>query len=376
MKLNPLPLKPARLAFGLVAFVAAFVPYKPARAQAHSFTSRLGISVGTAWTVGSLGNPDMGLNERTVNAFALGVLPTYRVNHSLLMGLGFDSFWTGQITSVESAGGTNLKGQGYLAGIGARYFISEKWALQGNLNFVGTYNLTQDTHAGEDDSINRPLGIRLKGQYFFSRLPLTLDAVTEYIRWSRLTVTSTDLDKVSNQWMVGVGLTYHFGDRGGAKPAKESIATAPPLPPAPQATPVPASPDMETQLAAVMEVTQTDQGSMVNLSGDVAFASSSAELSPSAIEVLGKIADIIAKGAKRTIRIEGHSDSSGQKAKNQTLSQARANAVRDVFIQRGLNPDAITAVGMGQSKPLVSNATPAGRAKNRRVEIYVQDEKE
>jgi outer membrane protein OmpA-like peptidoglycan-associated protein len=67
--------------------------------------------------------------------------------------------------------------------------------------------------------------------------------------------------------------------------------------------------------------------------------------------------------------IEGHTDSVGSKATNQKLSERRANAVRDYLIANGIDANRLTAAGYGEDKPIASNATRAGRAENRRVEV-------
>src|SRR5437867_2075486 len=67
--------------------------------------------------------------------------------------------------------------------------------------------------------------------------------------------------------------------------------------------------------------------------------------------------------------VEGHTDSIGSDAYNQRLSERRADAVRDYMVSRGIGTQRITTKGWGKSKPIVSNKTKEGRARNRRVEI-------
>lgn len=75
--------------------------------------------------------------------------------------------------------------------------------------------------------------------------------------------------------------------------------------------------------------------------------------------------------AVTAVGVTGHTDSVGTEAYNLKLSQRRAQAVVDYLVQRGVNPSIIQARGMGEANPIASNATPAGRAQNRRVEITV-----
>ena len=75
--------------------------------------------------------------------------------------------------------------------------------------------------------------------------------------------------------------------------------------------------------------------------------------------------------ADPSIRVEvaGHTDNVGRRAANQTLSEARARTVRDYLIGSGIAAERVTARGYGMAQPIASNATPEGRAQNRRVEL-------
>lgn len=70
-----------------------------------------------------------------------------------------------------------------------------------------------------------------------------------------------------------------------------------------------------------------------------------------------------------SVNIVGHTDSTGTDAYNQQLSMRRANAVKNYLLDKGIDPGVITTSGMGESQPVASNATSAGRAQNRRVEV-------
>ena len=69
------------------------------------------------------------------------------------------------------------------------------------------------------------------------------------------------------------------------------------------------------------------------------------------------------------IAIDGHTDSTGSASHNQTLSEARAASVRDYFVSKGIAASRLTARGFGGTRPVASNETAEGRAKNRRVEL-------
>ncbi|MDX2511411.1 MAG: OmpA family protein [Desulfobacterales bacterium] len=102
---------------------------------------------------------------------------------------------------------------------------------------------------------------------------------------------------------------------------------------------------------------------------DIKFDSGSANIKPGSYPVLAEIAGVLNQNPKLKVEIQGHTDSAGSRALNNKLSADRADAVRVHLIEKGVNPEQLTATGYGPSKPLVSNDTPEGRAHNRRVEL-------
>ena len=85
--------------------------------------------------------------------------------------------------------------------------------------------------------------------------------------------------------------------------------------------------------------------------------------------VLQQILDLLKKNPSQKIEVQGHTDNVGGDAYNQTLSEARAKAIVTWLTQHGIAADRLTAKGLGKARPIADNATDAGRAKNRRVEI-------
>ncbi len=124
-------------------------------------------------------------------------------------------------------------------------------------------------------------------------------------------------------------------------------------------------------LAKLAIVTEDARGLVISLSGNVLFATNSSTLLPAARTRLDQLATALLEVPERNLLIEGHTDSQGSEGHNQTLSQARADCVRDVFVQRGYRSFLIKSSGMGETHPLADNATVEGRAKNRRVEIVI-----
>lgn len=114
------------------------------------------------------------------------------------------------------------------------------------------------------------------------------------------------------------------------------------------------------------------RGEVFTLAGD-AFASGQAQLTAGAaasIKALGLYLAAVPGGA---VQVLGHTDSQGEEAANQALSERRAQQVRATLVSAGLARGRVDAQGVGESEPVADNANAAGRAKNRRVEIVVAD---
>ncbi|HLH06950.1 MAG TPA: OmpA family protein [Terriglobales bacterium] len=124
------------------------------------------------------------------------------------------------------------------------------------------------------------------------------------------------------------------------------------------------------QLNAVLETHDSARGLISNM-GDVLFQTGKFELKPEARERLAKVSGILLAYPTLKIAIEGHTDSVGTDDYNQRLSEQRAEAVRDYFVQQGVSADSVTAQGFGKTQPIAANDTPEGRQRNRRVELVL-----
>lgn len=102
---------------------------------------------------------------------------------------------------------------------------------------------------------------------------------------------------------------------------------------------------------------------------NITFATDSAVFKTSFNPVLDSVAKVLKEYDKTYVQVSGYTDNTGTLAYNNTLSQKRAAAVSTYLINRGIAASRISAVGMGPSNPIASNATAAGREQNRRVEI-------
>lgn len=128
-----------------------------------------------------------------------------------------------------------------------------------------------------------------------------------------------------------------------------------------------------------LQVKETGQEIRIELAADVLFDFDKANLRPAAQQTLHEAASIIKDKAKGTVKIEGHTDSKGNDAYNQKLSERRAASVKTWLIDKeGLGTMQFTTQGFGETKPVASNTKPDGsddpdgRQKNRRVEIILR----
>jgi outer membrane protein OmpA-like peptidoglycan-associated protein len=127
------------------------------------------------------------------------------------------------------------------------------------------------------------------------------------------------------------------------------------------------------QFNRVLPTTDTPRGLVVNM-GDVLFDTGKSDLRVGAREALAKLTGIVLNYPTLKLAIEGHTDSTGSEELNQTLSEKRANTVRDYLIGQGLDARSLTAQGLGMANPVADNSAAEGRQKNRRVEIIVSGE--
>lgn len=110
----------------------------------------------------------------------------------------------------------------------------------------------------------------------------------------------------------------------------------------------------------------------LTLQDDVAFASDSATPTARLAALLAPLGRILKQHPALRVRIVGHTDSTGREGYNMQLSRARAKAVRTALIdQVGIDPLRLDAEGRGESEPVADNDTPEGRARNRRVDLFL-----
>ncbi len=127
---------------------------------------------------------------------------------------------------------------------------------------------------------------------------------------------------------------------------------------------------LSEQLNSILQTRDSARGLIVSMS-DVLFDTGKYSLKPGAREKLAKVAGILLAYPALNIEVGGYTDNVGGDAMNQTLSENRANSVRDYLVQEGVASGSVSSKGFGNTLPVASNDNSAGRQQNRRVELVV-----
>jgi outer membrane protein OmpA-like peptidoglycan-associated protein len=130
---------------------------------------------------------------------------------------------------------------------------------------------------------------------------------------------------------------------------------------------------LSEQLNKILQTRDSARGLIVSMS-DVLFDTGRYSLKPGAREKLAKVAGILLAYPGLNIEVGGYTDNVGGDGMNQTLSENRAGSVRDYLVQQGVATNSVSARGFGNTLPVASNASSAGRQQNRRVELLVSGE--
>ncbi|GJL76808.1 OmpA family protein [Nitrosomonas sp.] len=123
-----------------------------------------------------------------------------------------------------------------------------------------------------------------------------------------------------------------------------------------------------------VEVSQTaDNRLKLEIPSDITFDTGRAQIKPNMKPILDSFAASLMQNPRTQVTIIGHTDSAGSDAINNPLSINRAASTRDYLLQHGVAYHRIQIDGRGEHEPIASNDTPAGKAKNRRVEVFVYE---
>lgn len=128
--------------------------------------------------------------------------------------------------------------------------------------------------------------------------------------------------------------------------------------------------DLEEELEGA-EIERVGEGIQITFDSGILFGFDSAELRPDAQENLTTLAQSLDEYPQTDVMVIGHTDSQGSDAYNQGLSERRAGSAADFLMDQGIPASRITTLGKGETEPVASNDTDAGRAQNRRVEIAI-----
>ena len=162
--------------------------------------------------------------------------------------------------------------------------------------------------------------------------------------------------------------------------------SAPPPAPAPAVAPAAPANSWTARLAAlktdletstkgtgvVIEQTADNQLHLV-IPNELSFDTGRSNVKRNLAQVLDKVAEGLKSATAASVRVVGHTDSTGSEEGNERLSVSRADSVRNHLVSRGISTTVITTDGRGSREPLADNNTAAGRAQNRRVEIFVAE---
>ena len=136
--------------------------------------------------------------------------------------------------------------------------------------------------------------------------------------------------------------------------------------------------DLEKNLAKEIQAGQArvdtlpDHVVRITMTSQTAFDTNSATIKPGFDTTMDKLADVVVRYAKTTLTVVGHTDNVGSNEYNQKLSERRATSVAQYFESKRVNPVRLAVSGKGETAPIASNNSEAGRQANRRVEIYVE----
>ena len=270
--------------------------------------------------------------------------------------------------------------------------------IYGNLGAgLGLYSYSGVAGVSDGDNLKSPLALAgLNAEYRLSRV-LSLGLEAQYRYYVRENLGGLSNNSMGSDALIGsIGLRYKFGGTTKSHVRDMSVDEFYPAP-APvviektaQGGKIDANTEnrlkaLENDNAMIKDklqqlendlkaLSEKPSGSSVNATfQNIEFEFGSSKLTKQAYDLLDQIYAILNNNstAWTKIIVSGHTDNIGPKSVNQQLSIARAQAVKDYLVKKGISASAITVAGYGEDKPIASNDTPEGRQKNRRVEFEI-----
>jgi outer membrane protein OmpA-like peptidoglycan-associated protein len=247
------------------------------------------------------------------------------------------------------SGSKNFKSSGFGAGAGFDYLLSDNWFLRAEYTYIklgkGTNDVTQCTTAGT------AAGAAICDQFGTDAL---------------------ELNNIHNSFTANIarfGVNYKFGSRPYVAPvvaAAPAYVAPPPPAPAPPPPPPPCHPPAGLKVDANCHIIE-----QTVVMRAVDFEYNSTHLTAPARQTLDDVASALKGQTELNVEIQGYTDSIGSDSYNLSLSQRRADAVKEYLVGDGISASSLTAKGYGKADPIASNATKEGRAQNRRVAFQV-----
>lgn len=275
---------------------------------------------------------------------AAGVVTGYNFNNWFALEGTYD--YLGRFDTSFDQSGTTLSAAGDLTALTLApkfaYHLKPDTALYGK---VGGAWWNWNSSAGDRDDVSLMGAIGVDHQ--------ATDNINVRLEYQHINDMDDGYFSSVDNNLVTVGMTYHFG-RTSSEPMPEPMVEEP----------VMAEPEPEPQMVAEPQTIVLSEAGETEL-----FGFDEATLSPQAAASLQPLINRLLQHEEAAATIIGHTDSKGPAAYNQKLSERRAQAVADVFVDAGIDAERLTVMGKGESTPIASNDTVDGRAKNRRVEV-------
>lgn len=294
-------------------------------------------------------------------------------------------------------GNENIESPSAVYGLRAGYNFTKHWGVEGFFNYVpATVNETLGL-AGDSDI--KLYGYGVEALYHFmpekrlvpflavgvggthyappdgieSKDKLTFDGgaglkffLTDWVALRADVRYVLPLNDRFNNLLYTFGINFAFGGAKKEQPIQQAapVEQAPPPPP-PVEKPAPQE-EMKPPAQAEPEIVEKGRTTL-----NVQFDTGKAIIKKTSYKDIDELVDVMKKYPDLNVTIEGHTDNVGKPAGNKKLSQKRADAVKAYMVKSGIDSKRVTAKGYGMEKPIASNATKAGKAKNRRVEAAV-----
>lgn len=225
----------------------------------------------------------------------------------------------------------------FIASVAASRYVS-KWDMKFIGEIYSSFNVENTAATTDRDLSSMEVLAGLK-KGLRHNLDLHFGAATEVYQGSS-----------SPDWRVYTGINYNIGPMWGSEREGGRVLSP------------------ENTYAGSLPITSDEKF----LVGDVLFAHDSADISPAFEEVLKDLASYLKSTGFKTLQVEGHTDSVGPEAYNQSLSERRAKSVVDFLATGGgISASKLESVGYGETRPVADNSNYQGRSKNRRVEFNV-----